>query len=426
MPFSSRSALACVLRFQEPFVPRSSMCHNLRSLRRENYWRSTLVDGERRYFNDKQWIFVHNFHQLRTARLVFFVWQKVARAAWHDVTSSSGLSQSFLVTNTRIRLGKVKIAFPTRHFVNKIGKLRIIYSSEREISYFILFICFLLFSLRRNEICVVASPPPRHCRKMFGFGSHNIYDWTVESAAADAEDSLTSLYLAHKWLLLLIISHSFFSNFFCTLLHFFLCYIHLEVIQEAFYFTFSTSLIRQICLEPVLYLFNHECRSSTPHTDDGWDPKRSWLEFMEISSEYTQQHWDHIHMRREMGNSSTFFRLLFFFPILSSSLYSSLIFIFIFFFSCQYNYSSSFSGGLNTCYVWCCDVFSISRIMSFSATAGMTRTLCVFSSHCCDDDPRYILHKWVKTPIFVFNSLQSSLSSFWGKIEWQRTRPRDF
>lgn len=122
----------------------------------------------------------------------------------------------------------------------------------------------------------------------------------------------------------------FFSNFFCTLLHFFLWYIHLEVIQEAFYFTFSTSLIRQICLEPVLYLFNHECRSSTPHTDDGWEPKRSWLEFIEISSEYTQQHWDHIHRRREMGNSSTFFRLLFF--ILSSSLYSSLIFIFIFFF----------------------------------------------------------------------------------------------
>lgn len=117
---------------------------------------------------------------------------------------------------------------------------------------------------------------------------------------------------------------------------------------------------------------------------------------------------------------------LIFFSILSSSLYSSLIFIFIFFFSCQYNYSSSFSGGLNTCYVWCSDVFSISRIMSFSATAGITRTLCIFSSHYCDDDPRYILHKWVKTPIFVFNSLKSSLSSFWGKIEWQRTRPRDF
>lgn len=70
---------------------------------------------------------------------------------------------------------KVKIAFPTRHFVYER-------KSEKKLREFLFHFIFIFSS--RNE--TVASP--RHCRKMFGFGSHIIYDWRLKLNLADAED----------------------------------------------------------------------------------------------------------------------------------------------------------------------------------------------------------------------------------------------
>lgn len=129
-----------------------------------------------------------------------------------------------------------------------------------------------------------------------------------------------SLHFNFFELMLLIIS----KKFFLLSLH-----THLEVIQEAFYFTFSTSLTPDMP-QASLYLFNHKCRRAhTAHTV--W-----WMEY-----DLTRVHRDKLRIHTTWGAhiyETLLQRSFFFFYLVHftfhSYLYSS------FFSACQYNYSS--------------------------------------------------------------------------------------